>query len=59
MDNSECAIIDLKISIMIVALQTENREELKRLLKKYGQTWGPWQAELQKHKGAGQDLMGS
>lgn len=38
---------------------TENREELKRLLKKYGQTWGPWQAELQKHKGAGQDLMGS
>ncbi|KAI0726248.1 branched-chain alpha-keto acid dehydrogenase E1-alpha subunit [Fomitopsis betulina] len=35
----------------------EQREELGRLLKKYGEVWAPWKAELKKHKGAGKELM--
>ncbi|PCH39731.1 thiamine diphosphate-binding protein [Wolfiporia cocos MD-104 SS10] len=36
----------------------EQREELSRLLRKYGEAWEPWRAELQKHKGAGRELIG-
>ncbi|KAJ3554858.1 hypothetical protein NM688_g2889 [Phlebia brevispora] len=35
---------------------TEQREELKRLLKKYGNTWEPWK-ELKKHKTEGKELL--
>jgi hypothetical protein len=38
-------------------LQKEQREELSRLLKKYGNAWEPWQKELQKFKGNGEDMM--
>ena len=35
--------------------QREQREELQRLVKKYGKTWEPWKAELKKHKGEGKE----
>ncbi|KAJ4482312.1 thiamine diphosphate-binding protein [Lentinula aciculospora] len=35
----------------------EQREELSRLLKKYGEDWEPWKRELQKFKNEGQDLI--
>ena len=38
-------------------LQKEQREELKGLIKKYGQTWEPWKSELKKHKGEGKEYV--
>ena len=38
-------------------LQKEQREELKGLIKKYGQTWEPWKSELKKHKGEGKEFL--
>jgi len=35
----------------------EQREELARLLKKYGDSWEPWRLELAKFKDKGQDLL--
>ncbi|KAG6891506.1 hypothetical protein C0992_005039 [Termitomyces sp. T32_za158] len=35
----------------------EQREELTGLLKKYGEAWEPWKAELAKFKNSGQDLL--
>ncbi|OBZ68869.1 2-oxoisovalerate dehydrogenase subunit alpha 2, mitochondrial [Grifola frondosa] len=35
----------------------EQREELKGLLKKYGQAWEPWRNELKKYKGEGKELL--
>ncbi|KAH9920467.1 branched-chain alpha-keto acid dehydrogenase E1-alpha subunit [Fomitopsis serialis] len=35
----------------------EQREELGRLLKKYGDVWEPWKTELKKFKGEGRELM--
>ncbi|KAG6813575.1 hypothetical protein H0H92_009619 [Tricholoma furcatifolium] len=35
----------------------EQREELTRLLKKYGQVWEPWRTELARFKNNGQDLL--
>ncbi|KAH9851632.1 branched-chain alpha-keto acid dehydrogenase E1-alpha subunit [Lenzites betulinus] len=35
----------------------EQREELARLVKKYGDAWEPWKSELKKHKGGGKDLL--
>ncbi|OJT12847.1 2-oxoisovalerate dehydrogenase subunit alpha, mitochondrial [Trametes pubescens] len=37
--------------------QREQREELKRLVGKYGEAWEPWKSELKKHKGGGKDLL--
>ncbi|KAF9077490.1 branched-chain alpha-keto acid dehydrogenase E1-alpha subunit [Rhodocollybia butyracea] len=34
----------------------EQREDLARLLKKYGEDWEPWRVELQKFKNKGQEL---
>jgi 2-oxoisovalerate dehydrogenase E1 component alpha subunit len=39
-------------------LQREQREELTRLLKKYGSAWEPWKVELKKFKDNGQSLIG-
>ncbi|KAF5340773.1 hypothetical protein D9611_007507 [Ephemerocybe angulata] len=36
----------------------EQREELGRLLRKYGKAWGPWKNELGKFRGEGRDVMG-
>ncbi|TBU23253.1 branched-chain alpha-keto acid dehydrogenase E1-alpha subunit [Dichomitus squalens] len=36
----------------------EQREELRGLIKKYGQTWEPWKSELKKHKGEGKEFLG-
>ncbi|KAF7314557.1 2-oxoisovalerate dehydrogenase subunit alpha [Mycena kentingensis (nom. inval.)] len=36
---------------------TEQRNELKGLLKKYGSTWEPWKAELAKFKNKGADMV--
>ncbi|KAJ7069567.1 branched-chain alpha-keto acid dehydrogenase E1-alpha subunit, partial [Mycena amicta] len=36
---------------------TEQREELKALLRKYGATWEPWKTELGKFKNKGADLL--
>ncbi|KAI0712671.1 branched-chain alpha-keto acid dehydrogenase E1-alpha subunit [Earliella scabrosa] len=33
------------------------REELKKLVKKYGRSWEPWKAELQKFKGEGKEWL--
>ena len=38
-------------------LQREQREDLTRLLKKYGGIWEPWKTELEKFKNAGRDLL--
>ncbi|GAW06461.1 branched-chain alpha-keto acid dehydrogenase e1-alpha subunit [Lentinula edodes] len=35
----------------------EQRKELGRLLKKYGEDWEPWRRELQKYKNEGRDLI--
>ncbi|KAI0820458.1 branched-chain alpha-keto acid dehydrogenase E1-alpha subunit [Trametes gibbosa] len=35
----------------------EQRAELARLVKKYGEAWEPWKNELKKHKGEGKDLL--
>ncbi|PPR02841.1 hypothetical protein CVT24_002319 [Panaeolus cyanescens] len=35
----------------------EQRQELSRLVKKYGTIWEPWQKELSKFRNNGQDLM--
>ncbi|KAI0051109.1 branched-chain alpha-keto acid dehydrogenase E1-alpha subunit [Auriscalpium vulgare] len=35
----------------------EQRAELAQLLKKYGQTWEPWKAELNKFSDKGENLM--
>jgi len=37
--------------------QKEQREELTELLRKYGDSWQPWQTELAKFKNNGQDLL--
>lgn len=36
----------------------EQREELARLLKKYGESWDPWRQELSKFKNGGKELSG-
>jgi len=36
---------------------TEQREELARLLRKYGQDWEPWKQELARFKNNGQELI--
>lgn len=38
-------------------IQKEQRKELGRLLKKYGEDWEPWRRELQKYKNEGRDLI--
>ncbi|OCH88461.1 branched-chain alpha-keto acid dehydrogenase E1-alpha subunit [Obba rivulosa] len=35
----------------------EQKEELKRLLKKYGSAYEPWRTELRKHKGEGKEFV--
>jgi len=35
----------------------EQREELKSLLKKYGNVWEPWKSELKKFKGEGKEFL--
>lgn len=40
-----------------VTAQTEQREELAALLRKYGQAWEPWKKELEKFNGKGQELL--
>ena len=40
-----------------LAVQKEQREELKTLLKKYGNTWEPWRSELKKYRGEGKELI--
>ena len=45
------------ISRSTCGMQKEQKEELARLVKKYGQTWEPWRTELKKHKGEGKDLL--
>ena len=41
-----------------LCLQKEQREELTRLLRKYGSVWEPWKAELKKFKDNGESLLG-
>jgi 2-oxoisovalerate dehydrogenase E1 component alpha subunit len=41
-----------------MCLQKEQREELTRLLKKYGTVWEPWKAEMKKFKDNGESLLG-
>ncbi|KAH9997829.1 putative 2-oxoisovalerate dehydrogenase alpha subunit mitochondrial precursor [Russula vinacea] len=36
----------------------EQREELTRLLRKYGTVWEPWKAEMKKFKDNGESLLG-
>ncbi|PSR71985.1 hypothetical protein EW026_g4902 [Hermanssonia centrifuga] len=36
---------------------TEQREELRTLLQKYGKSWEPWRSELKKYKGEGSEFM--
>ncbi|KAG8969999.1 hypothetical protein FRC03_012452 [Tulasnella sp. 419] len=36
----------------------EQRDELKRLLNKYGSTWEPWKSERAKFQGAGKEFEG-
>ncbi|KAJ2922242.1 hypothetical protein H1R20_g14854, partial [Candolleomyces eurysporus] len=36
----------------------EQKEELGRLLRKYGNAWEPWKKELSKFKNNGEDVMG-
>lgn len=43
----------------LIELQTEQRNELTRLLKKYGQSWEPWRTELARFKNEGKDLTKS
>ena len=38
-------------------LQREQKEELRTLLKKYGDVWEPWRNELKKHKGEGKEFI--
>ena len=38
-------------------LQRSQREEMKRLVQKYGRSWEPWKAELKKFKGEGKEWM--
>lgn len=45
--------------ISITHDQTEQREELVALLRKYGDAWEPWKKELQKFKGGGEELTKS
>lgn len=45
--------------VSLTTLQTEQREELKGLLKKYGNDWEPWRSELKKYKGEGKELLQS
>ncbi|KAI0669139.1 branched-chain alpha-keto acid dehydrogenase E1-alpha subunit [Trametes maxima] len=35
----------------------EQREELQRLVRKYGEAWEPWRSELKKHRGEGKELL--
>ncbi|KAH8825054.1 thiamine diphosphate-binding protein [Flagelloscypha sp. PMI_526] len=35
----------------------EQRAELQTLMKKYGDSWEPWKAEMSKFKGKGQELL--
>ena len=44
--------------IGVYVAQKEQKEELGRLLRKYGRTWEPWRAELKKHKGEGKEFLG-
>lgn len=37
-------------------VQSEQREELSRLLRKYGADWKPWKQELDKFRGEGKEL---
>lgn len=37
--------------------QSEQREELSRLLRKYGADWKPWKQELDKFRGEGKELI--
>ncbi len=37
--------------------QKEQREELGRLMKKYGDVWEPWRKEREKFKGAGKEFL--
>ena len=46
-------------SVSLTTLQTEQREELKGLLKKYGNDWEPWRSELKKYKVEGKELLQS
>ena len=39
----------------MLVLQKEQKEKLRRLIRKYGRTWEPWRAELKKHKGEGRE----
>ena len=41
-----------------LSLQKEQREELTRLVSKYGAAWEPWKAELKKFKDNGESLLG-
>ena len=37
-------------------MQKEQKEELKRLLKKYGKDWEPWKNELAKFENNGKEF---
>ena len=49
---------DMQNSDTALCLQKEQREELTRLLRKYGSVWEPWKAELKKFKDNGESLLG-
>jgi len=38
--------------------QRDQREELTKLLRKYGGVWEPWSSELKKFKDGGKSLTG-
>jgi 2-oxoisovalerate dehydrogenase E1 component alpha subunit len=52
--SSFCPIFLLYTNIIAKA---EQREELSRLLRKYGADWGPWKQELDKFRGEGKELV--
>lgn len=48
--------LHLLLCVLIIR-QGEQREELSRLLRKYGADWKPWKQELAKFKGEGKELI--
>ena len=42
---------------MLTLSQREQRKELGRLLRMYGDAWEPWREELKKFKDGGKSIM--
>lgn len=47
----------LSYCLALMTCQSEQREELSRLLRKYGTDWKPWKQELDKFRGEGKELI--